>query len=274
MADPPPPDTSYGIDSDDEDAPLAQPPPEEAERQAQILNSYKDYLNEIQEELPPGTAAAAADITDVEEGPTSRPLDPDEETVGDGTLDPPEEVVPLTTRRNPLRRFREARQRRRDARLNQQAHQYQSDDELDEMYQELGVAPPSRNARYTHPTVNLLKSKKCIVAAVIVVTVLGLAIGLTKDSKEVIEILSKEEDKLHELLHSSYPEGDGSEVLTEAQRESEEYQKVTETFMPDWHDRGDGWTGQSYDEAILYCAGLGRILCPYEGTLVCYFFYL
>jgi hypothetical protein len=30
--------------------------------------------------------------------------------------------------------------------------------------------------------------------------------------------------------------------------------------------------GQSYDEAILYCAGLGRILCPYEGTRVCYFF--
>lgn len=240
MADPPQPLATYEIDSD-EDTPstmLASHPEEEAERQAQILSSYKDYLNEIQEELPTPTQANA----DTEE---ARPMDPEEETIGDGgTLDPPaEEYAPL---RGPFRRFRENRRQRR--RNRNQAAYHESDDELDEMYQELGVAPPLVTRRsYTHPFLQC--SKRCILITVITLSILlGLIIGLTRPSLGGMNVKT-----------------DGSEVLTEAQRESEEYQKVAELYQPNWYDREDGWEGQSYDEGILFCATLGNILCPYEG---------
>ena len=274
MEDPPPPESSYGIDSDDEDTPLAEQPPEEAERQADILSSYKEYLSEIQEELPPGASAAAAaegliSEDDIEGGPRP-PMDPDEETTGDGTLDPPEENIPLNNpRRGPFRRFRDARRKKR---TNQTYHE--QDDELDEMYQELGVSPPSSRGHpsYTHPLLHILTRRQCLFVSSVLIVVIGLSIGLSWNPSGAIELLTEEEDKLHNMLHPPSYKSDGSEVLTEAQWESEEYRKVTELYMPTWYDRAEGWEGQSYDEGILFCAGLGRILCPYEGMCVSFFY--
>ena len=240
--DPPPP--THTIDSDDEAI-----SPSEATKQSEILSSYKDYLNEIQEELPL--------VADAEAG-TRTALDPDEETIGDHTLDPPEEDVPLTPRRGPFRRFRERRAR------NRNRQDVEQDDELDEMYQELGVARPSRNVPYTHPLLHRLQDKKCL-GLLGVILVIALAVSLS-GRDEALSLLTEEEDKLHDMLHNSGSKTDGSEVLSEAQRESEEYRKVTEEFMPTWHSREEGWEGQSYDEGILFCAGMGRILCPYEGV--------
>jgi hypothetical protein len=142
---------------------------------------------------------------------------------------------------------------------------HDDDDELDEMYQELGVAPPTRKEAYTHP---VLHNRKCWGGMFLLVVIVSITVGVLVSNKslgqEAMKLLTEEEDKLHNRLHSE-SKMDGSEVLTEAQRESEEYQRVTETFMPTWHDRGDGWEGQSYDEGILFCAGMSRVLCPYEG---------
>ena len=258
--DPLPP--THTIDSDDEAI-----SPEQASKQAEILSSYKDYLNEIQEELPLTADATAGGDVDAETGTRTTPLDPDEETIGDHTLDPPEEDVPLTSRRGPFRRFRERRAAAARNRHRMNLHpDDEEDDELDEMYQELGVTPPTRNISYTHPLLHRLQNKKCLTVLLGVVLVIILVATLSgKD--EALSLLTEEEDKLHDMLHST-SKTDGSEVLSEAQRESEEYRKVTEEYMPTWHSREEGWEGQSYDEGILFCAGLGRVLCPYEGMCV------
>merc|ERR1712194_768629 len=40
-----------------------------------------------------------------------------------------------------------------------------------------------------------------------------------------------------------------------------------EKYSPVWYDRSSGWTGQTFDEAALFCSGKGlnNDICPYEA---------
>ena len=210
-----------------------------------------------------------SDDEEAHEGPVAQ----DKEHSLETSLDPPEEDEALPPR-GPLRRLRHVRTRRK----RERNRVYQDeDDELHELYRELGVLPPARREAYTHPMIHMLRGKRCIIGSVTIVS-LFLAILIVgvlvhkKDPNETLgqvamKILTDEEDKLHSKLHSSQnSEANESETSSDTHKESEDYyQRVTESYKPTWHDRGDGWEGQSYDEGILFCAGLGRILCPYEG---------
>ncbi|KAL3801043.1 hypothetical protein HJC23_002336 [Cyclotella cryptica] len=277
--DPPSPsndEANYGIDSEDEEADasnneeasgLIAAPPEEQERTNQILSSYREYLSHIQEELPPAEVAPVI---------RAGPLEPDEESTPIGLMDPPEEeeeeAVPLRSRIRGKLALRGGGWRKNKRDKNQVV--YEEEDELDEMYQDLGVTRPSRKVRYTHPILHSFKDKRCIAGLAVAAALLAIILGVTLSRKpegdnwesELKNVITKQEDKLHDMLHADESSlTDGSEVLTQAQRESEEYQRVVETYKPLWYERGDGWDGQSYDEAILFCASNSRILCPYEA---------
>lgn len=182
--------------------------------------------------------------------------------------------------RGRMRRLKKARILRRRGRPFEYNNEEEGDEEeLRDMYRELGVSPPVRNVRYTssHPLIRELQIRKraviCVTVAILLFSILIGTLTTRKGREEVIKV----EDKLHDYLQNTNNNAenaktDGSEVLNEAQRESEEYKKVTELYMPSWYTREEGeeggWQGQSYDEGILFCAGMGRILCPYEGECV------
>jgi hypothetical protein len=230
-----------------------------------ILSSYREYISEIQEELPHDSAASAAAAEFAARG-RDAPLEPDEETPIDASMDPPEESLDFI----PKSRFDRAKGRiakhmPRGRRKRENQVYDNAEDELDEMYNELGVVRPSRKYRYTHPTLHSRKCLVCTALTVAVVIIVGAVIGSKKKEEEW---LIKEEDKLHSMLHpdDTPTEGGSEEVVSEAQRESEAFEKVVQMYKPLWFDRGDGWEGQSYDEGILFCASNSRILCPYEGS--------
>jgi len=189
---------------------------------------------------------------------------------------PPSGIRGRMMRNNPFKRLKESRLLNRNNRRyrdNDDDDDDENEDELQDMYQELGVTPPpprnNNNVRYTHPLLHEFQSRKRVILCIGITVLLSTLIGVftsQKGREEALHVLSTEEEKLHDYLQqSSNQKTDGSEVLNEAQRESEEYRKVTELYMPAWYRRDEGWTGQSYDEGILFCAGLGRILCPYEA---------
>ena len=48
--------------------------------------------------------------------------------------------------------------------------------------------------------------------------------------------------------------------------ELELFQTVAETYDPTWYSREDGWKGQTYQEALAFCARSSKYIpCPYEA---------
>ena len=53
---------------------------------------------------------------------------------------------------------------------------------------------------------------------------------------------------------------------------SDMYEYMFNKWQPQWFDRSKGWTGQTYSDALFFCAKhSSQIVCPYEAMcpMVC-----
>jgi len=143
--------------------------------------------------------------------------------------------------------------------------------------------------RKSHPFFRSRKFKQGLVAfvaaAVLIGIIAGVSTSVSKKKKE--EQMPDWEAELEEELESeaekkaqsssssganldrppSNPDGYVSVPLPPEQQEQMVYQAVTETYLPQWYGRREGWEGQTYLAAVEFCSTKhdGYLPCPYEA---------
>ena len=68
-------------------------------------------------------------------------------------------------------------------------------------------------------------------------------------------------------------EGEAALVEGREKAQSPMYQTISEKYKPKFFDRSKGWKGQTYDEALSFCADFNHYMpCPYDGESGFHFF--
>jgi hypothetical protein len=130
------------------------------------------------------------------------------------------------------------------------------------------------------------KVKKGLIAAIALIFIVGVSVGVSKKRKE--ESLPDWEAELAEAQGGQKSPMNGGEPPEEHPEMAPEvmgppdgeitealaamYQSVTGQFQPKFYDRSTGWTGQTYIEALEFCQtdnayspGMMRV-CPYVAV--------
>lgn len=287
-------------DDDDDDVKESEDHQQLTHRTSQIMEDYQDYITELKSDPLPLDPEEGVLLSTVASSGT---MDPPEEYYGDYDSRPFLSVREgrasriMRGMRNHRSHFRRNYRDNSDRSLDiHDLEEREMGGFVDDLHEELGMTGGDRK-RYRYTVARTKGFKRCV-GCTVLLAIVAIIVGVTTSQNgkklpdweaELADVLKEEEDKLHNKLHgndnnptSSSSNSDSGATNADmdrpaytlegtdsssanAQSLSEAYETNTIKYKPNWYGRGDGWAGQSYDEAILFCAKHDRIICAYEG---------
>ena len=163
-------------------------------------------------------------------------------------------------------------------------HHYDEDYDYDpDHHGDLGPSN-SRNGRgrYLYSFVRSRTFRRCAVGVLAVGAIIGMIVGIVKSQQKKRDLpdwegmLAEEQQQQQgggstttvpqqPILPPQVPTPPKNQIIS--QEMMKEYQESGLKYHPVWFARGDGWNGQTYDDAAEFCAMQDResIICPYDA---------
>ena len=168
--------------------------------------------------------------------------------------------------------------------INLRAHHHYDEDYDDpDHHGDLGPSN-SRNGRgrYLYSFVRSRTFRRCAVGVLAVGAIIGMIVGIVKSQQKKRDLpdwegmLAEEQQQQQgggstttvpqqPILPPQVPTPPKNQIIS--QEMMKEYQESGLKYHPVWFARGDGWNGQTYDDAAEFCAMQDResIICPYDA---------
>lgn len=295
-------DYSDGEDDDDDDIDDAgiQDDMIMANRTSQLMNSFRDYITEIQgdaslKSATTNSSVAVAAGNDADEGTVTFDTSPETSTTNHAL----EAVAVAGASEEDLMRgwsYRDDPTSSSSTTLNVNSGYGDIHDDY--------ILSRSKYKSTSYPIYRSKKMKRCFLAVVVAGALIGTIVGVSKREKE--KSLPDWEAELAEVQAEEKAKGNGSSLpqvgeplqkpvvetasspTTSTSKATENkaeeiidftlhhpdtlpYKEVGEKYNPVWYDRSSSWQGSNYQQAMVFCAmkkdaqGQMMVPCPYEA---------